>query len=218
VQAWRGLFNLLVPSTCVSCKKAGWSLCQDCQLHLELSLRQIHRENLHGFCLTSYSPAFASQIAEFKEQGVTELATLWLQGIDISGLCEKFRFNYLVPLPSSSASTRDRGFSPANEVAKALRLRIQSSRAADVRVLQVLTRTNEVVDQASLPVGQRWQNMAEKMSVRRNLKGRPVLLVDDVVTTGASLLEAARALEQAGAIVVGFFCFAETLLRNQTDF
>ena len=220
MQAWRELFNLLVPSTCISCKKVGWSLCQDCQQLLELSIRPVHRENLHGFCLTSYSPAVASQIAEFKEQGVTELAALWFQNIDTSALCEEFHFNYLVPLPSSSASTRERGFSPADEVAKALRLRMQmqNSRVANVSVLRVLTRDTDVVDQASLPVGQRWLNLAEKISVRRNLNGRRVLLVDDIVTTGASLLEAARALERAGAIVVGFFCFAETLLRDQTDF
>lgn len=217
MDAWREFFNLLVPSTCVSCKTSGWSLCDVCLQKLELALRPVSRENLGGFCLTSYRPAVAELVAAFKEQGVTELATLWLQKADLTALCEEFGFNHLVPLPSSTSSNRARGFSPADEVAKALLARLRGSQVAGIRVSRVLSRSSDAADQASLAVGQRWLNLADKISARGNLKGRRVLLVDDIVTTGASMLEAARALEQAGATVVGFFCVAETLLREQTD-
>jgi predicted amidophosphoribosyltransferase len=43
---------------------------------------------------------------------------------------------------------------------------------------------------------------------------RPVVLVDDVVTTGATLLEGRRALMQAGVEVIGFVTIAETLAKS----
>jgi predicted amidophosphoribosyltransferase len=51
------------------------------------------------------------------------------------------------------------------------------------------------------------------MAARRPLAGRRVLLVDDVVTTGATLAEAARAVRAAGGSVVGAATLASTPLR-----
>ena len=44
--------------------------------------------------------------------------------------------------------------------------------------------------------------------------GQRVLLVDDIVTTGSTMVEAQRALAEIGAVVVGFVVFSETLLKS----
>jgi orotate phosphoribosyltransferase len=56
------------------------------------------------------------------------------------------------------------------------------------------------------------------MTAGPGVKGRRVILVDDVVTTGATLLEAARAVTSAGGEVVGFLTFSETLLKIDHEY
>ncbi|MFH9425933.1 ComF family protein [Streptomyces sp. NPDC017529] len=76
-----------------------------------------------------------------------------------------------------------------------------------VRVLAVLRQRRTVVDQAGLSARQRLANVSGALTVvagaGRPLAAAPVVLVDDLMTTGASLAEAARAVRAAGGKVVG---------------
>jgi predicted amidophosphoribosyltransferase len=56
------------------------------------------------------------------------------------------------------------------------------------------------------------------MVAKPGVHGKRIILVDDVVTTGATLLEAARAVASAGGVVVGFLTFAETLLKIDHEY
>lgn len=220
MDAWRELANLLVPSGCVLCARSGWSLCDLCRSSLSLRLEAVERHGLCGFRLTSYQPEVASTIDQFKEHGVTEVAYRWLDGCDFETLTNQFKFDCVVPIPSSPKANRVRGYAPANELAKALRtnLRLQSQWPPGAQVLSALSRTPDTLDQAGLSIAMRWRNLEGKFLATKALAGRRILLVDDIVTTGATLLEAARAIEVAGGQAIGFFCFAETELRKQTDF
>ena len=71
-----------------------------------------------------------------------------------------------------------------------------------------------VADQASLTVDQRQQNLVEAMRASPRLSGKRVLLVDDIVTTGSTIAEAARAVAAAAAEPVAFVVLAETLRRQ----
>ncbi len=67
------------------------------------------------------------------------------------------------------------------------------------RPVPALRRTRASPPQSTLPAAQRWDNVRGAFAVRRPVAGRAVILVDDVVTTGATLAAAARALRKAGA-------------------
>lgn len=114
----------------------------------------------------------------------------------------------LVPAPSARSSTRARGRSPVRELARA---------AAGPRVVvDALRLTRRVRDQAGLDAQERARNLAGAVTAGRRaalLHGIPCVLVDDVVTTGATLVECTRALRAAGAGPVLAVTLAATARR-----
>ena len=91
-------------------------------------------------------------------------------------------------------------------------------RGLPVMVLPVLRQSGGVADQAGLGSAERQRNLAGALVVRPGwrprLDARPVLLVDDVVTTGSTLTEARRVLVEAGAVVLGAATVASTPLHR----
>ncbi|WP_279628506.1 ComF family protein, partial [Streptomyces swartbergensis] len=109
----------------------------------------------------------------------------------------------LVPVPSGQRAVRARGHDPARRIALAAAGELRRS-GVPARVLGVLRQRRAVADQSELNSRQRLDNLAGALAVvpggARLLSGGPVVLVDDVMTTGASLAEAARAVRAAGPV------------------
>ncbi|MFD5567057.1 ComF family protein [Streptomyces cadmiisoli] len=106
----------------------------------------------------------------------------------------------LVPVPSGRAAVRARGHDPARRIALAASAELRRT-GTPARVLAVLRQRRVVADQSGLTSRQRLENLAGALHVPRGgaglLAGGPVVLVDDLMTTGASLTEAARAVRAA---------------------
>jgi predicted amidophosphoribosyltransferase len=116
----------------------------------------------------------------------------------------------LVPVPSHPAVVRGRGHDPLVRITRqaAGALRRQGAR---VRVRPVLRVTVRPGDQAGLGAEARAANVRGRFTVRSApVGGAAVVLVDDVVTTGATLREAQRALELAGVTPIGAATIAAT--------
>jgi predicted amidophosphoribosyltransferase len=120
----------------------------------------------------------------------------------------------LVPVPSAASTQRERGHDPVGGMA---RMVVRQLRPAGLHlgVAAVLRQRRAVADQAGLDVVARRANLIGALTVANpaKVRGRRVVIVDDIVTTGATALEAARALTVAGALVDAIACVAATPRR-----
>ena len=118
-------------------------------------------------------------------------------------------------MPSKTKSFEARGYNPAKLLAQSVVRQIAKSENRLIQVFDCLRISREVQDQAALSGGPRRTNLVGAMSLKSAPQVPIVWLVDDIVTTGATLQEAARCLAEAGIGVGGFLVFAETLPKNR---
>ncbi len=122
----------------------------------------------------------------------------------------------VVPVPTTREALRHRGDIPVQLLARRA-VRLVEPRPRLVAALRV---ARAVADQAHLDRAERAANLRGAYAVRpgpaATLTGIPVVLVDDVMTTGATLAESARALRCAGVTVAGAAVVAATELRFPT--
>jgi ComF family protein len=114
----------------------------------------------------------------------------------------------LAPVPLSGQREHERGFNQSELIARAV------GRATGLTVVaRALIRSRDTPSQAGLTAAQRRHNVAGAFSVRQRqaVAGRTVIIVDDVLTTGATARACAAALRDAGAASVGVLTVARVL-------
>lgn len=112
----------------------------------------------------------------------------------------------IVPLPLSAQRMKERGFNQAQEIARPLARYLGLPLIADA-----CTRIFDTAPQASLPWKARQANIRNAFACRLDLTGKTVAVVDDVMTSGATLNEFARILKLHGAMRVENWVVARTL-------
>ncbi len=120
------------------------------------------------------------------------------------------RIDLIIPMPMHSARIRERGFNQAHEIAKVL-----AKHHLEKLDCKTAKRIKLTPPQASLPLKLRVKNIkgAFEINVARlkQIQGKTIAIVDDVMTSGASLNELAKTLKKAGATHVECWVVARTL-------
>lgn len=119
---------------------------------------------------------------------------------------EQARPDTILPLPLHPTRLRERGFNQAHEIAKFLGKDLNLPLAPSLA-----RRVVNTASQATLDWDARKKNMQGAFACEENLKGRHIALVDDVMTSGATLNEAAQTLKRAGAAQVSLWVVARAL-------
>ena len=199
------LLDVLLPTPCVICSKLGAPLCKQCSDNFQLHFSQIELSGVSGFALCDYSPEAALIVNNLKEKGITSLAP-FIAKFAKKHWPQELRSAMLVPVPSSPANSKKRGFSHTLLIAKAIARQIPG-----IRTRELLRSKSKRLDQVGLSPKQRVENLTG--AFRAETRGfhtsiRPIVLVDDVITSGATMSEAIRCLSACGLEVTGFFVFA----------
>ncbi|MES2355758.1 MAG: ComF family protein [Pseudomonadota bacterium] len=115
----------------------------------------------------------------------------------------------IVPMPLYPSRLAERGFNQAAEIARGV------SCATDLPFsLSTLVKIRDTAPQVGLPWKERRANVKGAFACKADFSGMRVAIVDDVMTTGASLDEAAKSIKQAGASEVVIWVVARTLPEN----
>ncbi|MBP2706016.1 ComF family protein [Microbispora sp. RL4-1S] len=221
------LLDLILPPRCAGCGEPGSPACRACAGAL---LRDPAPRPPSPpppglpecWSAATYEGAARRMILAYKERGRTALAGVLAAALAetaLAALGGRAGPVALVPVPSAQAATRRRGHDPVRAVAAAAVRRLRE-RGRTATLAPVLRPERRVADQAGLGSAERAANLSGAYGTVPRLPGLAggplVVLVDDVVTTGATLAEAARALRSAGAGVALAATVAATARRAAT--
>lgn len=212
------LLNLVFPDFCLGCGRCGYVVCADCLKKLSwietpvcvVCDKPAIQGYTHAGCLTGFAPE--RLISLFRFEGLVKsavhkskysqkafrifevLVEIWNRGSP--EFFESFgKGAVFVSIPLHAAKLRKRGFNQSEVIARAL-----AKKSGGFVCTGVLVRVVEGSVQAGLQKEARKQNVKGVFECKSEfVRGKDIVLVDDVCTTGATLLEASRVLKQSGA-------------------
>ncbi|MCK1819853.1 ComF family protein [Streptomyces sp. XM83C] len=207
---WQDLTDLVLPAECGGCGKPRTVLCPECRAALTGAAPSRVRPEPEPPGLPTvhaaarYADEVRAVLLAHKERGALALAaplgTALARAVRAGLGSAAPRPALLVPVPSARGAVRARGHDPVRRMALAAAGDLRRG-GTPARVAAVLRQCRPVADQSGLDSRQRQRNLAGALSVvpggGRLLAGATVVLVDDLMTTGASLAEAARAVREA---------------------
>lgn len=162
--------------------------------------------------LGAYDPPLEEMIKQFKYNGFTRLGVrlAWALVEGRKRALEKLiagKADLLLPTPLHIVSYKKRGFNQAEIISDILSSGFSVPVAEDSMAKTVLTK-----NQSMLTYEERLKNLAGAFSGNPDrLAGKRVILVDDVITTGATICEIGKTAEEAGATVIGAIALASTI-------
>lgn len=213
-QLAKRLLDILMPGSCLLCggEGKGSLLCADCESDLpalpspncpNCAIPTTYGERC-GACLKS-PPAFEHAVAlyayDFPADRLIhnlkyghQLAIAGWLGEKLARQLTNTQIDLILPLPLHPARLRERGFNQSAELAKGIGNHLNLPVDRDN-----LLRLRATPPQAELPLKERHKNVRGAFECRVDLTGRRLLLVDDVMTSGATVNECARILKLHGA-------------------
>lgn len=226
----RDVLACIWPVSCIGCRAEDRELCADCA-------RRLLGETVHTvsgadeargpwFVAGAYDGIRRTAIVRFKHGGSLGLAhqlgrsLARALGTALDDLrargCAETDTHLLVPVPSRPARVRERGFRHLELLLRHAVRRLSGERV--IVVPRVLLATRGRTGQVGLSAAERRAN-AKKLRLRRRsreaLRGAHVILIDDVITTGATLTAAEAVLTRAGATVCTAVALAAARSRRR---
>jgi competence protein ComFC len=212
------IFSVIFPERCLGCGESGTAFCAKCVRNCPAALRE---SAAWIFPVYDYRhPLIKRSLWLFKYKGKRGLAQIFAPAIyekmqeELSELVpmENFHDPMLVPVPLSASRRRLRGYNQSELLCLEL-LKINSlRRGVDLAFARnILVKPKDTEHQARIKDKRaRLQNMRGTFALRDAdaVRGRNIILVDDILTTGATLSEARRVLRSGGARKVIAFTVA----------
>lgn len=155
-----------------------------------------------------YQKRLRDLLHQFKYKHFTGLRFLfgiWLKDCVTYHHLDITQFDMLIPIPLSAVRWRERGYNQSELLA----LELQKKFNININK-ECLRKIRNTHPHAQLEKKERWTNIQGAFTIKHPelIAGKSILLVDDLLTTGATASEAAKTLKDNGAARVGVFCLA----------
>ena len=187
--ALAGLLDFFLPPVCSACGAGGEGfLCDACMENLEaLSGKHLKStETLEILAPFLYEGLVKNLVVDFKYHGVKGLARE--MAVFMAGMMKDLGIKSIVPVPLHRARVRERGYSQTILLAKEI------SGITGIPVVECLRRKRYTTAQVELSGQERLSNLQNAFAFRGPTPLEPVAIIDDITTTGTTLVEAAEAL------------------------
>jgi predicted amidophosphoribosyltransferase len=226
---WRAGWELVWPVSCAGCGHPNVPICARCRSTVAgpafFTPLVGWPPGWGAWAACSYGGVPARLLNAWKERGRTDLTRPLGEGLGAAvRACRAAASDgssewLLIPVPTSRVARRHRGGDLMADLTRQAALASRTDwTGPPPRPVRALRHVRRVQDQAGLGASGRRANLRGALAIRPSsadlVAGRNCLVVDDVVTTGTTAAEAARALTAAGAQVVGA-CFLSVTLRRQ---
>lgn len=188
----RDLSALLLGVQCVLCGAGGEWLCARCARGLRPDSRRLS-SGLRVIAAGGREQSLVQAVSLWKDSGVRGLTRPFARLLHSAFEQSRLSAEACAALPQRAAARRARGWAPVAELAR------EFSALSGLPLVGALQFEREVLDQRSLTLAARQENLSNSLCARD--RWEQLLLIDDVVTTGATLLEATRAVRAAGGSV-----------------
>lgn len=201
---------LIFPEKCIGCKKEGIFLCSECR-------EATRKENAEKVSVLYADKIFSwgiydnevlrKALRRFKYHGNKSLAEIFSNMLWKIMNSSKYNLNDAVifPVPASKIRKRQRGYNQAEILAQKLAEKISLPYFSDI-----LIKIKNTPSQTSLPKKERLMNVKGSFGINNPefIKNKKIILVDDILTTGATISECSKILKNAGAKEVIAFVVA----------
>lgn len=186
----RGILEIIYPSEarCIICDKEDIEgICNECNKKITLC-------NRNELCIGYYKGVLKELILQFKYNKNFAAGEVLVQLIE-NKLINIEKEYYITYIPMSKLSFKQRGFNQCKYIAEELGFR------NNIKVIETLKKIKETKDQKTLTKQERFSNLKGSFALidETCVKAKKIILVDDVITTGATLEEAIRVLKNGGA-------------------
>jgi predicted amidophosphoribosyltransferase len=196
------LKELIYPNICLCCGKTGAKVCHNCSKYWLANPNKSKVESNDLFFVTTYDESTSPIILAAKELGNREALKLIAISITSSicfailnlGIAQPIN---LVTIPSQLSAIRRRGRDHIKDLVQEVIIQLRHQNI-DAIYLPILKPIKKIKDQSDLDGLQRKENMSHAFIVKSSpISQSAVILIDDLVTTGASIQEGVRALAEA---------------------
>lgn len=198
--SYQSFIDLLFPPRCVHCGRVDWHFCETCKQELlETSIQILTTrdvESIQAIASTGlHQGVLQSAVQGLKYYGQRELAVVLATRMATCLDSLTWTFDIVIPVPMHTQRLRERGYNQAKELSTHLAQFLDKQHSDSA-----IHRIRATRSQVGLNRAERLENMEDAFNAEKSiLKGKTLLLVDDVKTTGATMTACANAALAVGA-------------------
>ncbi len=199
------LLDIIYPpkNSCIICQSPFVGLCPLCKSKIK-RVKEFDGVLSYGY----YNGGLKKLILDFKYNKNFVAGSILVDFLCDMIIENKIDIDYIVYIPSSKRAIKNRGFNQCEYLAKEINKKL------DISICKDIIKNKYIKEQKLLSKEERYKNIKGAFSLKtdKNIKNKKILLIDDVMTTGATLYECEKLLKESGALSIKMLTVAKSYI------